>query len=166
MAAVVEMSARDLRIFALDLAMLRREMRALGDLIVAAAIAATLYATLHAQPLDATQVLTAARMALGGEERLSAVRTFTATGRTRQVRGNNLVPVEFEINCELPDRFVRTDEFPAQETGPTTLGFIGDDLIQFPPPPAGRAAGSAPPPLTLAQQRLASVKQRKFEAPK
>ena len=51
---------------------------------------------------DANAVLVAARTALGGEAKLSAVKTIVATGRTRQVRGDNLVPIEFEINCELP----------------------------------------------------------------
>jgi len=96
------------------------------------ALAAISYSPLRGQAVDATQVLTAAREALGGEKKLSAVRSFTATGRTRQIRGNNLVPIEFEINCELPDRFVRTDEFPAQDADPTTQGFSGDDLIQVP----------------------------------
>jgi len=124
-------------------------MRVLGYPIVVAALATTLLAVVHGQATEATQVLTAAREALGGEKKLSAIKTFTATGRTRQVRGNNLVPIEFEINCELPDKFVRTDEFPAQDTDPTTLGFNGEDLIQFPPPPpgAGRAGG---PPAALA----------------
>ena len=90
---------------------------------------------------DATGVLTAAREALGGEQKLAAVRTFVATGRTRQVRGNNLVPIEFEIACELPDKYVRRDEIPAQESGPTSTGFNGDGLIQLPPPPE-------PPPQT------------------
>src|SRR5262249_30101616 len=135
---------------------------------------------LRAQAPDATKVLADARAALGGEEKLSAVKTFVATGRTRQVRGNNLVPIEFEINCELPDRFVRKDEIPAQDTDPTTLGFKGDELIQFPLPSAGRGparAGGPPPPdggragapadgrgrggppPNPAQQRLNTVKQ-------
>jgi hypothetical protein len=118
-----------------------------------AAIAASAYAALQAQAVDATSVLSAARQALGGENKLSAVRTFTATGRTRQLRGNNLVPIEFEINCELPDKFVRTDEFPAQDADPTTQGFNGDTLLQFPLPPAGR--GGAPAPA----QRINAVKQ-------
>lgn len=103
------------------------------------------------QPRDAGQVLAAARTALGGERTLSAIRTFVAIGRTRQLRGNNLVPIEFEIDCELPDRFVRKDEFPAQDSDVTVSGFHGDDLIQFPEPPAGRGA---PPP-----QRLATARQ-------
>ena len=44
---------------------------------------------------DASAVLAAAREALGGEKNLAAVKAFVATGRTRQVRGNNLVPIEF-----------------------------------------------------------------------
>src|SRR5438128_6504117 len=103
--------------------------------VLVAALAACLSSPLVGQPPDAAQVLSAAREALGGEKKLSAVRTFIATGRTRQLRGNNLVPIEFEIDCELPDKFVRKDEIPAQDTDPTTLGFNGDELIQFPPPP-------------------------------
>lgn len=99
------------------------------------------------QTPDAAQVLSSARESLGGEKKLSAVRTFTATGRTRQVRGNNLVPIEFEIDCELPDKFVRKDEIPAQDTDPTTRGFNGDTFIQFPPPGAGRAGGRAGGPV-------------------
>ena len=107
-------------------------MRILTCSVMVVALAAISYSPLRGQAVDATQVLTAAREALGGEKKLSAVRSFTATGRTRQIRGNNLVPIEFEINCELPDRFVRTDEFPAQDADPTTQGFSGDDLIQVP----------------------------------
>ncbi len=101
-----------------------------------------------AAKVDASQVLAAAREALGGEARLAGVKTFVATGRTRQVRGENLLPIEFEIVCELPDRFVRKDEIPAQESGPTSTGFNGEDLIQLPvpsAPPAGGPPRGAPP---------------------
>src|SRR5207249_1087024 len=106
---------------------------------------------IRGQTPDAARVISSAREALGGEKKLSAIRTFTATGRTRQIRGNNLVPIEFEINCELPAKFVRRDEIPAQDTDPTTLGFNGDTLIQFPPPPPpgtgpGRAGSPPGPP--------------------
>src|SRR5213592_4649437 len=107
----------------------------------AALTAVLLLATLHGQTPDASQVLGAAREAMGGEKKLSAVRSFVATGRTRQLRGNNLVPIEFEINCELPDKFVRTDEFPAQDTDLTMVGFKGDELIQFPLPRPGQGPG-------------------------
>jgi hypothetical protein len=138
--------------------MRRRRLQASPFVVVA--LAATI-CSVHGQTVDATTVLAAVRAALGGEKSLSAVKTFTVTGRTRQVRGNNLVPIEFEINCELPDRFVRTDEFPAQDADPTTQGFNGNDLIQVPPSPPGRGAAqvSSPSPLTPAQQRVAAVKQ-------
>jgi hypothetical protein len=124
---------------------------------------------------DAGPILAAARTALGGEKRLSAVKTFTATGRTRQVRGENLVPIEFEIFVELPDKYVRKDEIPAQETGVTAAGFNGDDLLQEPAPPPMPAApqmtappgapspstgsGQAGPPRNPSAARVATLKQ-------
>ena len=110
----------------------------------------------RAQAPSAQAVVTAAREALGGEQRLSTVTSFTANGRTRQLRGNNLVPIEFEINCELPDKYVRKDEIPAQDTDATVTGFVGDQLILSPAPP-NRAGG--PAPLVVAQQRLVGLKQ-------
>src|SRR2546423_15688907 len=109
-------------------------MRTQGFLYGSALVAMALCVPLRGQSPDATSVLSATREALGGEKKLSAVTTFTVTGRTRQLRGNNLVPIEFEINCVLPDKFVRTDEFPAQDADPTMQGFNGDTLLQFPAP--------------------------------
>jgi len=114
---------------------------------------------------DANAILAQAREALGGEKRLSAVKSFVATGRTRQVRGDNLVPIEFEISVELPDKYVRKDEIPAQESGPTSSGFNGNDLIQLPVPVApvppggeGRAGGPpAPNPAQLEAMKTARV---------
>src|SRR5216117_1084182 len=108
-------------------------MRGFESFTMIAALAAALSYRISGQTPDANEVLAAAREALGGEKNLSAVTSFVATGRTRQIRGNNLVPIEFEINCELPDKFVRKDEIPAQDTDPTTRGFSGDTLIQVPP---------------------------------
>ena len=99
----------------------------------------------------AAKILADARAALGGESKQAAIKTFVATGSTRRVSGDNLVPVEFEIDMELPDKYVRKDEVPAQESAPSSNGFNGDDLIQIPPPaapPAPRAgapATGAPP---------------------
>jgi hypothetical protein len=112
----------------------------------------------------ASKVLAATREALGSEKSIAAIKSFVATGRTRQIRGNNLVPIEFEIACQLPDRYVRTDEIPAQDTDPSTAGFNGEGLIQIPPPAPGRAGG--PPggalgrgPLNPATQRVLQLKQ-------
>lgn len=95
----------------------------------------------------AEQVLAEAKTALGGDK-LAAVKTLVASGRTKRVRGNNLVPIEFEILIELPDKYLRTDEFPAEDADPTSSGFSGDALIQVPPLPAGPMPGreTGPPP--------------------
>ena len=158
-------------------------MRVLLKLTLTAAVLGASSLVAVGQAPDAAQILAATRTALGGEKNLTAVKTFVATGRTRQLRGNNLVPIEFEINCELPDRFVRKDEIPAQDTDISVSGFSVDTLIQFPPPGAARAGGpgpggggrAAPPgdapagargdgrgpggPPNPAQQRLTTVKQ-------
>jgi len=89
-------------------------------------------AALASHTPDPGPVLAAARSALGGDARLKAVRSVVVTGRTRLVRGNNLVPIEFEIACEFPDRYVRQNEIPAEETGVMKTGFNGDLLIQAP----------------------------------
>src|SRR5262245_26855950 len=59
----------------------------------------------------AEQILADARKALAGDK-FDAVKTIVASGRTKRVRGNNLVPIEFEIFFELPAKYVRVDEFP------------------------------------------------------
>ena len=101
-----------------------------------------------AQPTDnAARVIADARAAMGGDAKLAAVKTLVVTGRTRQVRGDNLVPIEFEIQAELPDKFARRDEFPAQDQGPTVVGFNGDRFVQIPAPqPPPPRPGGPPPP--------------------
>jgi hypothetical protein len=117
-----------------------------------------------AQTGNADSVMAAARAALGGEARIAAVKTFLATGRTRQVRGENLVPIEFEIQAELPDKYSRHDEFPAQDAGPVTAGFVGDALVLIPrpAPPPPRPGAPAPPPggqEAMLRTRLNNAKQ-------
>ncbi len=114
----------------------------LAAVLAASALGATQTPPARDPASAASAILTAARAALGGDEKLSGIRTLVATGRTRQVRGNNLVPIEFEIWCELPGKYLRRDEVPAQESGLTSTGFDGDALLQWPPaePAAGVAA--------------------------
>ena len=92
----------------------------------------------------AAKVLAEARQAMGGAK-LEAITSILTTGRTRRVRGENLVPIEFEIAIELPDKYVRKDETPAEESEPTSTGFVGRDVIQYPPAPAGRMGGPMMP---------------------
>src|SRR6187397_1143674 len=107
---------------------MRRFVTVLATFTTAVILLVSLEDTGLAQARTAESVLAAARAALGGEAKIAAVKTFIANGRTRQVRGDNLVPIEFEIQAELPDKYVRKDEIPAQETGVTSAGFNGDEL--------------------------------------
>ena len=141
-------------------------MRRFGQSLVVICLAMSSAGTAQAPAPDAAAgVVAAAREALGGEKKLSAVRTVVASGRTRQVRGDNLVPIEFEIAIELPDKYVRKDEIPAQESAPTSSGFSGDTLLQFPAPAPPPARAGGPPPSTADQlaaagrMRLATVRQ-------
>src|SRR6187401_484765 len=68
-------------------------------------------------PTDATPILMKAREALGGEKKLASIKTLVASGQTRQIRGENLIPIVFEINIELPAKYSRRDETPAVESG-------------------------------------------------
>ena len=141
-------------------------MRAFGYLVVTLSLTVLgLAGAGQGRPLvaggDAAEVLAAARAALGGETRIAAVKTFIATGRTRQIRGDNLIPIEFEIQVELPDKYARRDEFPAQDNGPATIGFNGDTLVQSPPPLPPRGGGPAAAPeqqAAAARARIAAVK--------
>lgn len=115
---------------------------------------------------DALPVLIKAREALGGEKKLSGVKTIVAQGQTRQIRGENLVPIVFEINIELPDKYSRRDETPAVESGYTTSGFSGEDLIQLPVPttpamPQMMQRPGGPPPPTPEQMAAQLAAQRK-----
>jgi hypothetical protein len=108
-----------------------------------------------------------------GGDTLTGLQTLLAAGRTQRVRGNNLVPIEFEMAIERPDKYVRKDEVPAEESGPTTTGFAGDEVIQTGAQPArgggaarpagsGPAAGgggpaAAPTPEQLAAQKRAQL---------
>jgi hypothetical protein len=145
-------------------------MRQIGQFLpvilpVVGLAAVTLAGAQPSPPGPGAAVIAAAREALGGENKLAAVKTIVVTGRTRQVRGDNLVPIEFEIDIELPDKYVRKDEIPAQESGPTISGFRGEELLQFPVPAPPPARAGGPPPPTAEQlaaagrMRLNTVKQ-------
>jgi hypothetical protein len=132
-------------------------MRIIGQFAVILCVCGTL--AWHAETLRgnaqapstderSAKVLADARAALGGEAKLAAIKSFTTTGRTRRVQGDNLVPIEFEMLVELPDKYLRKDEVPAQESDPTTIGFNGPNLVQIPAPapPEPRPGMPAPPP--------------------
>jgi hypothetical protein len=93
----------------------------------------------------AADVLKAAREALGGEKKLAAINTFTATGTLSRTLGQFQMSGDVELICELPDKFVRKETLsigPAATT--STVGFNGDGAIQasaMAPMPGGGEGG-------------------------
>ena len=77
--------------------LMRLSFRFVHAVAVAGSIGVAAFAAQAPAADAAATVLTATRQALGGEQKLAAVKTVLATGRTRQVRGENLVPIEFEM---------------------------------------------------------------------
>ena len=140
-------------------------MRVIGHFLVIVSACGTIALAQAPSSADrAAKILAEARAALGGEQKIAGVKNFTTTGRTRRVQGDNLVPIEFEMAVELPDKYMRRDEIPAQESDPTTNGFNGDALVQSPPmtPPEPRPGMPAPPPgqfEAMLKQRAITVKQ-------
>jgi hypothetical protein len=140
-------------------------MRKFGQFLPVVGLAVATLAGAQPPPPDAAAgVIAAAREALGGEKKLAAVKTVVATGRTRQIRGDDLVPIEFEVDIELPDKYVRKDEIAARESS-TISGFNGEILLQFPALGQAPAPAGGPPPPTAEQMaaagrmRLGAVKQ-------
>src|SRR5215210_2163847 len=139
-------------------------MRVVGHFAAIVCACGTIAASAQPAADKVAKVLADARVALGGGQKIAAVKTFTTTGRTRRVQGDNLVPIEFEILVELPDKYIRKDEIPAQESDPSTQGFNGDALVQVPPPtpPEPRPGAPAPPPgqfEAMLKTRVVNVKQ-------
>jgi len=105
-------------------------MRNAGTCVVVALIAAA--ALVAGQGRDANQILAGARTALGGEK-LAAVRTLTAVGRTvRTNQAGNTVENEFELALELPDKYLMRNVMMAMGNMSIyrNTGFNGGQVIE------------------------------------
>jgi hypothetical protein len=83
------------------------------------------------QGSEATRVLNEMRAALGGDK-LAAVKSFIASGRSARSAGQFQLTGEFEILCELPDKYVKKETISMGGMGSasSSLGFNGDTLLQ------------------------------------
>ena len=94
------------------------------------------------QGSEATRVLNEMRAALGGDK-LAAVRNFIASGRSARSAGQFQLTGEFEIFCELPDKYVKKETISMGGMGSaaSSLGFNGDTLLQESSAPGVVASG-------------------------
>jgi hypothetical protein len=104
------------------------------SLIAVGVVAGVLAASAARQPADAERVLAAAREALGGDAALAAVKSFSVSGSLMMNIGSRTLDQALNIDCELPDKFVREQTIRSQ--GPGVIievthrdGFNGDELI-------------------------------------
>ena len=95
---------------------------------LAAVMAFTPAAALRAQqgviagdPVKGAALLADARKALGGDDRLRAVKTLQVKGSFRRTAGNNQVEGDLEILVEAPDRMKRTEDMSAPGGGPAVV---------------------------------------------
>src|SRR4249920_1754349 len=100
-------------------------IRCLGLALGAAVLAV---ATGFAQP-DPAAIIAAARTALGGDQILSNVKTFTVSGERARTLGGRPFTMMIEVACELPDKFVQEETSVGTFTSANRFGFNGDDLI-------------------------------------
>jgi hypothetical protein len=134
------------------------------------------------QGAEASKVLAGLRAALGGEEKLAAVKTLAIEGQvTRSLQNGTSSSSDFEIAFELPDKYVKHDVF-ANVNGMSLkrrAGFNGSELIEetdMPPAmggggmhvmrltPGGPMPGGTPSPEAIAAQRaqLLASSRREF----
>jgi hypothetical protein len=97
------------------------------------------------QGADARRVLTELRAALGGEEKLSAVKTVAIEGQvTRPSPNGTSMASDFELAFELPDKYMKSDVFA--NLGGTQLkrrtGFNGAEVFEEMDAPPGMMGGN------------------------
>ena len=121
---------------------------------------------------DVNKILAGARAALGGEKKLTAVKTFAATGQMTQVQGGtSSAPADAEVAFELPDKYMKKDvaAMMAPIVITRTSGFNGNaiiDIVDQPPPMPGRmivfraGPGGAGPGETLTPEQQEEQRAR------
>jgi len=89
-------------------------------------------AMLFAQGGDATKVMADMRKALGGEQKLAAVKSLSATGKSQRAMGETSMGGEYELMVEWPDKFYTRQVVAQLPMGNivSKMGFNGDALIQ------------------------------------
>jgi hypothetical protein len=114
---------------------------------------------------DAAKVLADVRAALGGDDKLDAVKSVAVEGRLTKTTGGQTLTNDFEMAFELPDKFVKKEVIAVmgQMSITRTTGFNGEGLIEVidtPPQMGGgmmitRMAGSGPPGMQATPEQIA-----------
>ena len=92
-------------------------------------------------------LLASARQVIGGQNRLSGVKTFQMTGTFRRVIGTNDTEGDFDIFLELPDKYLRSEKTgtpgqPSTETIEALVGAEPRDVVRGGAGRGGRGGGN------------------------
>jgi hypothetical protein len=94
--------------------------------------------TMSAGADKGAEVLAEARKAIGGENKVSGVKTILATGKSQRQMGERQMDGEIEIAIELPDRYLRTQVDSIMGNSVTReQGFSGSALLERSAAPPG-----------------------------
>jgi hypothetical protein len=93
----------------------------LAGLTGAAAQDATTGDPVKGDPVKGAALLTEARKALGGEEKLRAVKTLQAKGDFKRMAGTNTIEGELELLVGLPDKLRRNEDLSLPGGGPAVI---------------------------------------------
>ena len=110
--------------------------RALGSIVLAAAIAFARPIAFVAQEAGkAAEILAAARKTIG-DRKLDSLRTFSVQSSLQRNVGSTQLTSEVEILLELPDKYARSENMAGGPgmivRGAGTTGFNGDKPLQKP----------------------------------
>jgi hypothetical protein len=125
---------------------------------------------------DVNKILADARDALGGDKKIAAIKSLTASGRSTRLTTNGATPNDFDMAMELPDKYVKKETL-AMINGSAiarTSGFNGSNVIEAidtPPQMGGamvimRGPGQAPPGVTLTPEQQETMKKQALLANK
>jgi hypothetical protein len=90
-------------------------------LLLAGALAAVPALASAQDAAKGAALLAEARKALGGEERLQAVKTFEARGNFKRAAGQTSIEGELQIRMELPDKLRRDEDLSPPGGGPAVV---------------------------------------------
>lgn len=76
---------------------------------------------LTGDPAKGAAVLAEARKALGGAEKLAAVKSLQVKGKVRRTLGNNQLEGDLELTLQLPDKMKRVEDTSAPGGGPALV---------------------------------------------
>ena len=104
--------------------------------VIATASANLLILLLAAAPAYAqdaprgAELVAEARSAVGGDQRLTGVRTLQVTGTFRRVIGDNDTEGDFEVFIELPDKYLRSEKTgtPGQPSTEVIEALVGTEV--------------------------------------